>query len=131
MVLLPHLIKIWSAKVWQSLDWEYLQIRGMTIWDLITPQYPESLVYIEALMKYRALPILAIEPLFRVYHYEWQYFLMKHLGETQAKVAKHYLGVIYQSAWEADLNFGKSQKSLPSRLLKKIKRIGRYLQSFI
>jgi len=121
----------WSAKVWQSLDWEYLQIRGMTIWDLITPQYPESLVYIEALMKYRALPILAIEPLFRVYHYEWQYFLMKHLGETQAKVAKHYLGVIYQSAWEADLNFGKSQKSLPSRLLKKIKRIGRYLQSFI
>lgn len=122
---------IWSAKVWRSLDTELLQPQGISLWDLITPEHPETLIYGEALLKYHAIPLIAIEPLFRIYHYDWQYFLMKRLGETEAKVAKHYLGIIYQSAWESELNFGESQKTLLSRLLKRIKRFGRYLQSFI
>ncbi len=122
---------IWSAKVWRSLDQEYLTPNKISIWNFITPTHPESLIYGEALLKFRAIPLIAIEPLFRVYHYDWQYFLMRRIGETHAKIAKHYLGVIYQSAWEAELNFGVSQKSLPSRLLKRIKRFGRFLQSFI
>ena len=122
---------IWSAKVWQSLDAQFLQPKGISIWDLITPEYPETLIYGETLLKFQAIPIITIEPLFRIYHYDWQYFLMRRLGETEAKVAKHYMGIIYQSAWESELNFGASQKSLPSRLLRRIKRFGRYLQSFI
>lgn len=122
---------IWSAKVWQSLDTQFLQPQGITIWNLITPEYPETLIYGETLLKYHAIPLIAIEPLFRIYHYDWQYFLMKRLGETESKVAKHYMGIIYQSAWESELNFGASQKSLPSRLLKRMKRFGRYLQSYL
>jgi hypothetical protein len=122
---------IWSAKVWQSLDTQFLQPQGMSIWDLITSEYPETLIYGEALLKFHAIPLIAIEPLFRIYHYDWQYFLMKRLGETEAKVAKHYMGIIYQSAWESELNFGASQKSLSSRLLKRLKRFGRYLQSYL
>lgn len=122
---------IWSAKVWESLDTYFLQPKGISLWDLITPQHPETLIYGETLLKYHAIPLIAIEPLFRIYHYDWQYFLMKRLGETEAKVAKHYMGIIYQSAWESELNFGASQKSLPSRLLKRIKRFGRYLQSYM
>ena len=122
---------IWSAKVWQSLDVQLLQPQGITIWELITPEYPETLIYGEALLKFQAIPLIAIEPLFRIYHYDWQYFLMKRLGETEAKVAKHYMGIIYQSAWESELNFGSPQKSLPSRLLKRLKRFGRYLQSYL
>jgi hypothetical protein len=122
---------IWSAKVWESLDIHFLQPKGISLWDLITPQHPETLIYGEALLKYHAIPIIAIEPLFRIYHYDWLYFLMRRLGETEAKVAKHYLGIIYQSAWESELNFGVPQKSWPSRVLKRIKRFGRYLQSFI
>lgn len=122
---------IWSAKVWESLDTEFLQPQGISLWDLITPEYPETLIYGETLLKYHAIPLIAIEPLFRIYHYDWHYFLMRRLGETEAKVAKHYMGIIYQSAWESELNLGSSQKSLPSRLLKRIKRLGRYLQSFI
>lgn len=120
----------WSAKVWRSLDQKYLQERGMSIWDLIGAEYPESLIYGEALMKYGAIPLIAIEPLFRTYHYDWQYFLMKRLGETEAKLARHYFGVIYQSAWDMDGNLGSPNKSLPSRLLRRIKRFGRYLQSY-
>lgn len=122
---------IWSAKVWQSLDTQFLQPQGISIWDLITPEHPETLIYGESLLKFHAIPLIAIEPLFRIYHYDWQYFLMKRLGETEAKVAKHYMGIIYQSAWESELNFGASQKSLPSRLLKRLKRFGRYLQSYL
>lgn len=121
----------WSAKVWQSLDREYLQPKETSIWNLITPEFPESLIYCEALLKYHAIPVIAIEPLFRTYHYDWQYFLMKRLGETEEKMVRNYLGVIYQSAWDIDNQIGSSNKSLPSRLLRRIKRFGRRLQSFV
>jgi len=120
----------WSAKVWKTLDTEYLQARKISIWELITPGLPESLIYGEALLKYQAIPLIAIEPLFRAYHYDWQYYLMKRLGETQEKIAQNYLGLVYQSAWDMELNLRLSTKSFLSRLLKRARRFGRYLQSF-
>lgn len=121
----------WSAKVWKSLDVEYLQPKEMSIWNLIAPEFPESLVYCETLLKYHAIPVIAIEPLFRAYHYDWQYFLMKRLGETEEKMARHYLGVIYQSAWDIGNQTSPSNKPLLSRLLRRVKRFGRYLQSYL
>ena len=120
----------WSAKVWESLDEKYLQPKGISIWDLISLDHPESLIYGEVLMKYHAIPLIAIEPLFRTYHYDWQYFLMKRLGETEQKLAKNYFGVIYQSAWDVGTHFGVPTKSMSSRALRRIKRLGRYLQSY-
>jgi Family of unknown function (DUF6492) len=122
---------MWSAKVWQSLDREYLIPHQMSIWDFIDAQHPESLIYGEALIKYRAISLIAIEPLFRAYHYDWQYFLMRRLGENEEKLKQNYLGVIYQSAWESEFNFGQSQKNFLSRTLKRVKRYLRQLQSFI
>lgn len=122
---------IWSAKVWQSLNTEYLEPNGISLWDFISPEHPETLIYGETLLKYRAIPLIAIEPLFRTYHYDWQFFLMKRLGETQAKLTQNYLGIIYQSAWESELTLGQSQKSFGSQVLKRLKRFGRYLQSFL
>jgi len=122
---------IWSDKVWDSLDKEYLEPRGITLWDLVSPEYPETLIYGETLLKYGAIPVIAIEPLFRVYHYDWQYFLMRRLGETEEKLADNYLGVLYQSNWESNLHFGKEAKSWPSRVLKSLKGFFRYLQSYI
>ena len=122
---------IWSAKVWQSLEREYLNPKGMSLWQLVSPQLPETLIYGEALLKYRAISLIAIEPLFRTYHYDWQYYLLRRLGENEEKLRQNYLGVIYQSAWESELNLGASQKSLLSRWLKRLKRFMRYLQSRI
>ena len=121
---------IWSAMVWQSLDQQYLLPQGLTLWDLIGPAYPESIVYGEALLKYHAIPIRAIEPVFRVYHYDWQYYLLRRLGETNAKLKQNYLGVIYQSNWELEMGVGDSGKSFLSLLLKRIKRMIRRLQSY-
>ena len=121
---------IWSAKVWSDLDRKFLAPKGIGIWDLISHKHPESLIYGEALIKFQSIPILAIEPLFRVYHYDWQYYLLMRQGETLEKIKMHFLGIIYQSAWESELNLDQSSKSLPSSLLKRLKRFLRYLQSF-
>jgi hypothetical protein len=122
---------IWSSKVWNSLDQHYLEPKGMTLWDLITPNHPESLIYGEALLKYQAIPVRMIEPLFRIYHYDWQYYLSRRLGETQKKLQQNFIGVIYQSTWQTELDFGAPSKSLPSRVLRKIKRWLRQLQSYL
>ena len=122
---------IWSAKVWQSLEESYLKPKGMTFWDLCTPQHPETLLYLEALLNFKAIPLYPIEQLFRIYYYDWHHYLLRRIGETPEKIKEHYLGVIYQSSWDLSLDYGASQKSIFSRALKKLKRFSRYLQSFI
>lgn len=122
---------IWSAKVWESLDQQYLQPKGMTLWDLITPAHPETLIYGEALLNYQAIPIRMIEPLFRIYHYDWHYYLARRMGETEDKLTQNFIGVIYQSAWESELDYGAPTKPLLSRMLKRSKRFLRLLQSYL
>jgi hypothetical protein len=122
---------IWSAQVWRSLDVHYLQPKGINIWDVIAEEIPESLLYGETLLNFQAIPVRAIEPLFRVYNYDWEFFLLRRLGETEMKLSQNFLGVIYQSSWERELDYGASQKTLPSRTLKRFKRYLRFLQSYI
>ena len=122
---------IWSSKVWRSLDEKFLAPRGLTFWDISTPEHPETLLYLEALLKFQAIPLYPIEQLFRIYYYDWQFYLMRRLGESEKKLAKGYLGVIYQSNWDSDLDFGSSGKSTLSRINRKLKRFIRYLQSYI
>jgi len=74
--------------------------------------------------------ITLIEPLFRMYQHEWQYFVVSRLGETKHKVAQHYLGIIYQFTWESRMQYGASTKSVLSNLLRQLKRFSRYLQSY-
>lgn len=121
---------LWSKKVWESLDREYLIPHGITIWDFINSKRPESLIYCETLLKYQAIPIIAIEPLFRTYHYDWYFFLLRRTGENEEKIKLNYLGIIYQSAWDLNFQFGKSKKSLGSRILKNLKQKVKFIQSF-
>lgn len=121
---------IWSAKVWESLDVEYLQPKDLTFWDISSDDHPETLLYLEALLNYRAIPLHPIEQLFRIYYYDWQYYLLRRMGETEDKLKANYLGVIYQSNWDSGMDFGISSKSFASRTLRRLKRFGRYLQSY-
>jgi hypothetical protein len=121
---------IWSAKVWQSLDEHYLTPKGITLWDAVTPRHPETLLYGEALLNFQAIPIRMIEPLFRIYHYDWQYYTAQRLGETETKLKQNFLGVIYQSNWESELDYELSNKSFASRTLKSMKRFLRYIKSY-
>ena len=120
---------IWSARVWESLDRNLLEPSGKTLWDFISPQHPETLIYGEALMKFKAIPLLAIEPLFRAYHYDWEYYLFRRLGETTEKLKQNFMGVLYQSTWEVEMGLGSDKSSL-SLMLKRVKRFGRLLESY-
>ena len=122
---------IWSAAVWRSLDEKYLIPNQLTLWDLATRDHPETLIYLEALLKYKAIDLKPIEQLFRVYYYDWQYYFMRRAGENLEKIKENYIGVVYQSNWESELNYGAPNKPFFSRKLKQIKRFLRYLQSYI
>jgi hypothetical protein len=121
---------IWSAKVWQSLETNFLIPRNETLLDLFIKGHPETLVYGETILKFQPIPLKPIEPLFRVYHFDWQYYVAKRLGETESKVAKNYLGIISQSNWEAEFDYGESQKGMLSQANKRFKRFLKRIQSF-
>lgn len=121
---------IWSAKVWRSLDEQFLIPRGLTFWDISTNEHPETLLYLEALLKFQAIPLYPIEQMFRIYYYDWHFYLLQRLGESKESLTRNYLGVIYQSNWDSSMDFGAPEKSMLSRANKRLKRFMRYLQSY-
>ena len=120
---------IWSARVWRSLVQHYLEPRGLSLWQAVTEELPESRWYGESLLLWQAIPLRPVEPLFQVYHYDWQYFLLRRLGENEDRLKRNYLGVVMQSNWQPELDYGSPLKPLPSRLLRRIKRFFRRLQA--
>ncbi len=122
---------LWSTKVWQSLESEMLAKQGLTLWDLVERGVGEYHWYGEALLAWEAIPIHPVEPYFRVYHYDWQYYFLKRMGENEQLVAENFMGIIYQSNWESEMDYGTPKKSLPSRLLRRLKRVFRMLVSYL
>ena len=64
-----------------------------------------------------------IEPIFRCYHYEEQYYFWKMAGETEEKIAENYLGVCMQSNWDKRLDL--IQRFRFSKLRKRLRRLFR------
>ncbi|HEX6707646.1 MAG TPA: DUF6492 family protein [Albitalea sp.] len=112
---------IWSSRVWSDLDQRFLQPRGWTLWDAIEHAATELRWYGEALLAYQSIALRPIEPLFRVYHHEWQMLALQRLGETPATLAQQFLGVVYQSNWEFELD-APGRRTALSRLGRRIKR---------
>lgn len=128
---------IWSSKVWSSFDENYLKPNNKNFLEFATDSgkkrlvNPETQIYIEALLKFRAINLYPKEPLFRVYYNLWHYYLLRRLGESESGLKENYMGVVYQSNWQLEMDYKYSGKSFFSKILKKIKRLLRYLQSFI
>ena len=117
---------LWSARVWADLHERLLAPRGWTLWDAIDHIPTEIRWYGEALLAYRSIPLDAIEPLFRVYHHEWQYFALQRQGETPQTLAAQFLGAVYQSNWEFEFD-APGTRSAASRLSRHLKRWRRRL----
>jgi hypothetical protein len=114
---------LWSTKVWKSLDSNYLTPNGMSFLDAVELCGSEFTWYGESLINFRAIPIYPREQLFKHYHYEHQLWADQLLGYTEAILAKDCLGVVYQSNWESWGDYGPSNKSLASRVLRSTKRL--------
>ena len=119
---------LWSARVWHDLHERHLQPKGWTLWDAIDFAPTEIRWYGEALLAFRSIPLHPIEPLFRVYHHEWQLFAMQRQGETLATLAEQFLGVVYQSNWDYELD-APGSRSAASRVGRQLKRWRRRLEA--
>ena len=114
---------VWSAQVWRDLDEKYLRTRGQNFIDAIRQHPSELRWYGEALLAYRGIPLIPVEPLFRCYHYEEQYYFWRRAGETDEQIAKHYLGSVMQSNWDKRLDLVKRFRF--SRFRKRVRRLFR------
>lgn len=112
---------VWSRRVWMALEEHLLKPANQSLADLLQ-QYPYELrLYGEAMLKYRVIPLWPCEPFFKAYLYEAQFFYDQKHKITRELIAKNYLGIVWQSNWDGE-HFGGKKKSLPSRLLKTLKR---------
>ncbi len=102
---------LWSSKVWKSFDENYLTPKNLNFLDAILYCGSEFTWYGESLVNYRTIPIYPREQLFRHYHYENQLWIDRVLGYTEKKLAKDYMGVVYQSNWQIWKHYGGKKKS--------------------
>ena len=89
---------IWSEKVWCALL-SKLDAEGKNILDAISAFPHEASWYGEALLKYRPIPLLPKEPLFKAYLYLEEYEQDRRMGIDEKTLSQFYLGVVYQSNW--------------------------------
>jgi hypothetical protein len=111
---------IWSGRVWRDLDEKFLMPKGLNIIDAIELHPGELRWYGEALLAFKGIQLLPIEPIFRCYHYEEQYYLYRKIGENETAVARNYLGVCMQSNWDKKLDL--TRKFRFSKLRRALKR---------
>lgn len=114
--------EIWHRAVWESLDQQYLQSRGMSFMDAILLAPLESRWYGESLLKFKAIPLMPCQPLFKVYHYAWQHDKDRRANIGPVQLARLYSGVIYQSAWEREMDWPREGGSWASHLGRRLRR---------
>jgi len=112
---------VWHRKVWESLDEYYLKPKGLSFADAIVQAPIESRWYGEALLAYKAVPLLPCQSFFKVYHYAWQLDQDRRRGIDESQLLHFYSGVIYQSSWERDMDWPSEVGGL-SKIGRRIRR---------
>jgi len=119
---------LWSRKVWAALDQYHLSPNNISLLEAILSCDSEFTWYGESLIKFQAIPIYPREQLFKHYHYEHQFWQDQAMGYKEDILKYDYLGIVYQSNWQTWEDFGASNKSMPSRVLRSIKRLLKLLR---
>lgn len=113
---------VWHKDVWASLDEEFLKPRQLSLADLIVKHPIEMRWYGEALLKYKAIPLLPSQPFFKMYAYAWQLKKDRADGIKERDLAQFYCGVTYQSAWERELDWPREGGNWLSRAGRRLRR---------
>jgi hypothetical protein len=114
---------VWDQRVWKSLEDNYLKPTKQSFMDVILRVPVEMRWYGEALLKYRAIELLPSQPFFKMYHYAWQLARDKREGIKVEQLERMYCGVVYQSAWEREMDWPSEGGNLPSRLARRLRRL--------
>jgi hypothetical protein len=113
---------IWDRRVWASLDEHYARPRQLSFLDLVLKSANEQRWYGEALLRYRAIDVLPSQPFFKMYHYAWQQRFDRRAGINEEQLRQLYCGVVYQSAWEREMDWPAEGGNWLSRLGRRIRR---------
>jgi len=112
---------VWDARVWESLEKNVLKPKNISFADLIVKFPNEMRWYGESVLKYGAIRILPSQPFFKMYHYAWQLRMDRKMGVNESMLARLYCGVVYQSAWERQLDWPREGGNLASRAGRRIR----------
>lgn len=113
---------VWDARVWHSLEENLLKPRNISFAELIV-QFPNEMRwYGESVLKFGAIRVLPTQPFFKMYHYAWQLRMDRRQGITEPLLARMYCGVVYQSAWERQLDWPQEGGGWASRLGRRLRR---------
>lgn len=113
---------IWSARVWSDLAEKRLEPAGQTLLDLVRQLGSELMIYGEALVALKSIPIKLHDPYFKLYLYENDAWIDRRDGDDDVKLAISFMGVVYQSNWEYWTDHHSYRKSLPSRVARSLRR---------
>lgn len=113
---------VWHRAVWESLDERFLKPRSMNFADAIELAPIESRWYGEALLAYKAIPLMPCQALFKVYHYAWQFDRDQRDGLSSKDLAQFYCGDIKQSNWEREMDWPQEGGNLLSRIGRRLRR---------
>jgi hypothetical protein len=113
---------IWDRRVWLSLDEKLMRPRGLSLLDLILKSPNEFRWYGEALLKYKAIDLMPSQSLFKVYHYAWQLSSDRKANIDENQLATLYCGVLYQSAWEREMDWPSEGGQWTSHLARRLRR---------
>lgn len=106
---------VWSTHVLKSLNEDYLSKEDKSIYELLE-EYPCELhLYGEYVHRSNKIPVLPIEPLFKVFHYAEQFYESQMMGESEYSISKEYLGIVIQSNW----SIVKKRKTIFDRIRKR------------
>ncbi len=107
---------IWSCRVLESFNEDFLKPRNQTIFDIIKQIRQDSLLYGEYFLYSGVEKAVPREQLFKVFHYAEQFFESQMKGEWDYSLAKQYAGIIIQSNWATVRE--KTRKTIGDRLKK-------------
>lgn len=96
---------IWSRKVWETMEEEYIKPNNLTFEGLINTISSEFTWYGEWLLVRKPIELWPVEPIFKVFHYLPEYQQLKQMGYTEEHWADNYLGVVMQSSSGLPLNY--------------------------
>lgn len=113
---------VWHRAVWESLETQYLKPKGMSLADAIALDPIESRWYGEALLAYQAVALLPCQSLFKVYHYAWQLDRDRRFGIGAQDLSNLYCGIIFQSAWERNMDWPIEGGNWFSKIGRRIRR---------
>ena len=95
---------LYISKVFESLYEEYCKTNNLTFLDLLTFKASENTWYGEYVLS-MGIQYMPCAPMFKTFHYKWQYDHSKSLGITESMISDNYLGITMQSNWGAPLKY--------------------------